>query len=196
MIKLLIKFLVLIILAAMMGCGSSKPSRYYLLSELKNQEQKSSFKQQLKIGIGPLRFPEYLQRPQIGFFMNENQLQYAEYDRWAEPLDENFMRVLTENLSELLDLDQVYMYPFIGAPQIDYQIIMDIRKFEMNERSQVVLTVQWEIVKAGDQQPLLTQRSTYVQPVDSDNYISIVAGMSQAVERFSNDITNFIRKII
>jgi hypothetical protein len=193
--KFLIKSSALIILIAMMGCGGSKPSRYYLLSELKNQEHENSFNEQLKIGIGPLRFPEYLQRPQIGFLMNENQLQYAEYDRWAEPLDQNFMRVLTENLSELLDHDQVYMYPFIGVPLLDYQIIMDIRKFEMDEQSQVILKIQWQIVKTEDQITISTQRSTYIQKVNSDNYTSIVAGMSQAVERFSRDISDFIRKM-
>jgi hypothetical protein len=127
--------------------------------------------------------------------MNENQLQYAEYDRWAEPLDQNFMRVLTENLSELLDHDQVYMYPFIGVPLLDYQIIMDIRKFEMDEQSQVILKIQWQIVETEDQITISTQRSTYIQKVNSDNYTSIVAGMSQVVERFSRDISDFIRKM-
>ena len=72
---------------------------------------------------------------------------------------------------------------------------MDIRKFEMNEQSQAVLTVQWEIVKAGDPQPLITKRSTYVQQVNSDNHTSIVAGMSETVEKFSLEIVDFLGKI-
>jgi uncharacterized lipoprotein YmbA len=189
------KLILLIVFIAIIGCGGSKPSRYYLLSELKQAESISLTSKQLKIGIGPIRFPEYLKRPQIGIFLSENQLSYAEYDRWAEPLDENFVRVLTENLSELVQVDEIYTYPFIGAPKIDYQLILDVREFGMDDQEQVTLSVQWQIFKTDDQESVSTQRASYVQKVNSDNYSSIVAGMSQTVENFSRHIEEFFREI-
>ena len=180
--------LLFILLGSTLGCGGSKPSRYYLLSELKLSEADKPAEKMLKIGIGPIRFPEYLKRPQIGIFLNKNQLNYAEYDRWAEPLDENFLRVLSENLSKLLQTDYVYTYPFIGAPQFDYQLILDVREFLMDEQDLVSLSVQWQIIKMDEQESISTHRTSYIQKANPDSYSSLVRSMSQTIEDFSREI--------
>jgi uncharacterized lipoprotein YmbA len=190
------KILPLVILSVyFLGCGGSKPSRYYILSEMASPPKIVADKSGLQIGIGPVRFPEHLRRPQIGSFIGRNQLKFAEYDRWAEPLDENFLRVLSENLSELLQTDKVYTYPFIGAPQFDYQLILDVREFVMKQQDAVILSVQWQIIKTDDQELLSTQRATYRQPVNPEDYSSIVEGMSQTIENFSRDIAEILGKV-
>lgn len=189
------KWVLFLLLLALLGCGGSKPSRYYLLNELKQIESTDLTTKQIKIGIGPIRFPEYLKRPQMGIFLTENQLSYAEYDRWAEPLDENFIRVLSQNLSEILQTDEVFTYPFIGNPQFEYQLVLDVSKFEMNNQDQVILSVQWQILQTEDQKSLSIKRKNYSQSVDPSSYASVAAGMSKTVESFSREIATVFREI-
>ena len=48
------------------------------------------------IGVGPVTVPDYLDRPQIATRSSSSSLQFSEFDRWAEPLEKNLMRVLAD----------------------------------------------------------------------------------------------------
>ena len=111
------------------GCARSKPARYYLLSALSpvaglNEDRGVS------LGVGPIEFPKYLDRPQIVTRESHSRLDFGEFDRWAEPLDENFARVLSENLAELLSTDDVVEFPWTRSTRIDYQIIVTVNRFD------------------------------------------------------------------
>ncbi|HEX5606452.1 MAG TPA: PqiC family protein, partial [Candidatus Binatia bacterium] len=66
----------------------------------------------LSLGIGPIKIPRYLDREQLVTRISQNRFAIAENDRWAEPLEENFSRVLSENLSILLQIDRVAAFPW------------------------------------------------------------------------------------
>ena len=176
----------------MFGCGSSKPSRYYLLTSQKDTSVSANVNRNLKIGVGPIQFPEYLRRPQLVSFAGTQRLNLAEYDRWAEPLDQNFSRILAENLTFLIPTDLVFIYPFIGNDPPDYHLIIDVRQFEMNVQSQVILIVQWQIFPGAVDQPTLTKRSEYQESVNSENYESVIAGMSKLTVSLSREIAETI----
>ena len=63
-----------------------------------SQEHGTGETNNMFIGIGPIRFPAYLDREQIVTRTAQNRLDISENDRWAEPLEENFTRVLSQNL--------------------------------------------------------------------------------------------------
>jgi uncharacterized lipoprotein YmbA len=193
--NMLIKLFLLLSAVLLLSCSGSKPSRYYLLSEMTEPEPVKDKQNELRIGIGPVRFPEYLKRPQIGYYVGDNQLSYAEYDRWAEPIDLNFMRVLSDNLSGLLGTNTIYTYPFIAASELDYQLVLDVHEFEMSTKGDVRLSVQWQIVDASDQQSLVTQRSTFIEKAIPENYPSIVLAMSRALGKLSIEIVGDIKKL-
>jgi len=71
--------------------------------------------------VGPVELPEYLDRPQIMTCESRNELQFAEFDRWAGSLEKAFSRVLAVNLSILLSTDRVAVYPWKTTP-IDHQV--------------------------------------------------------------------------
>ena len=80
---------------------TSTPSRFYVLSSLSASETiaATAATQGPVIGVGPITLPKYLDRPQIVTRAGSNQLALAEFDRWAEPLQDNVARVLAENLA-------------------------------------------------------------------------------------------------
>ena len=111
------------------GCGTFSPrpdpSRFFTLSSLPQVEQatlKNSTKpEKMFLGIGPIKFPSYLDRQEMVVRSAQNRFDVSEHDRWAEPLQENFSRVLSENLALLLDTDLIIIYPWSPANRPRYQ---------------------------------------------------------------------------
>lgn len=81
-------------------------------------------------GVGPVSFPEYLDRSQIVSRTSANRLELAEIDIWAEPLGESFARTLTENLSGLLATERCVLHPWKGGAPADYRITVEVIRFE------------------------------------------------------------------
>ena len=52
----------------------------------------------LSVGVGPVRIPDYLQRPGIATRVSPTQVEYSQVNQWAESLEECFPRVLAQDL--------------------------------------------------------------------------------------------------
>jgi len=79
-------FLTAVILA---GCASSQPSRFYQLNPMPNQTTPVSHlsaSHNIVLAIGPLRIPDYLDRPQIVTRSGKNELKLSEFGLWAGSL--------------------------------------------------------------------------------------------------------------
>ena len=91
------------LVASLLGLGAcaSTPSRFYILNTLTASETipATAAARGPVIGVGPITFPKYLDRPQIVTRASRHQLTLGEFDRWAEPLQDNVSRVLAENLA-------------------------------------------------------------------------------------------------
>ena len=92
------------------GCTtfSARPdaSRFFTLSAL-SQPQESAVQPPaespgISLGIGPVSLPGYLDRQEIVTRIAQNQVNLSENDRWAEPLEESFTRVVSQNISNIL----------------------------------------------------------------------------------------------
>ena len=98
-----------------LGKGTEKASKFYVLDSLLQSEtagQLPTGREGVAVGVGPLKFPELLDRPQIVTRTTRNEVKLAEFQRWAEPLDVNFASTLAENLSLLLSSDRVAVFPW------------------------------------------------------------------------------------
>jgi uncharacterized lipoprotein YmbA len=188
---LFILFLSLIYLG---GCASSKPSRFYVLSSLSSpgiEEQAEDL--DIAIGIGPVRLPEYLDRPQIVTQSSSNELHIGDYDRWAENLQENFSRVLSENLSVLLSTDRVFVYPWSGYTPIDYQVEIEVTQFIGKLGESTSLAARWTIIRGDKKKVLLMQKSSFTESTKKGGYKAIVAAQSKAVTSLSRKIAAAIK---
>ena len=178
------------------GCARSKPTRFYILtssprSELVQQEQASTG--QLVIGIGPVKFPEYLDRPQIVSRTSGNRLNLAEFDRWAEPLGESFARALTENLSSLLATERVVLYPWKGGGPVDYRITMEVIRFDGPPGGEVSLIARWNLLGPEGNELAAPRRSQITASTRQPGYEALAGAMSEAVGELSREIVAAIR---
>ena len=124
------------------------PSRFFALASLPRTSQRAqdtAGTNALALGIGPIKFPGYLDRQGIVTRVSQNRFAVAENDRWAEPLEENFSRVLSQNLSILLQTDRIVAYPWERSQQPTYQVQVEVLRFEPNAEQMVELWARWSI---------------------------------------------------
>ena len=103
-----------------------------------------------------------------------------------EPLDKNFARVLSENISKLLNTQQIEKYPWPVRTHIDYQIEVDVQRFETTSGGQSQLIARW-IIKNGEGKDLYASETTASAPVG--------AGETGASAALSNDLATLSREV-
>ena len=179
------------------GCASSAPSRFYVLSPLVSSKAESqALKDEgcITIGIGPVELPAYLDRPQIVNRVNENELNLAEFDKWAEPLKDNFSRVLVENLSTLLYADAISIFPWKGSTPIDYRVEVTVIRMDGKIGGNASLVARWAIFRENDRKMLLTRQSSYSESLRSQSYKALVSAQSRVIGDLSREIAEAIKK--
>jgi hypothetical protein len=170
------------------ACAQTQPSRFYTLSSLSDTATTpSAASNDLAIGVGPISLPNYLDRPEIVRRSTPNEFQVAEFDRWGEQLRDVFPRVMAENLSELLATDRVFLLPQRRATTIDYQVEVNVTRFDADVGGPAILAARWEIFD-DDGKSLVVDRSTFTETVEGDGYGAVATAMSRTVAAFSQEI--------
>jgi uncharacterized lipoprotein YmbA len=185
------------------GCGSFSPrpdpSRFFTLSSLPQVEEsavKNSASQEgVFLGIGPIKFPGYLDRQEIVVRIAQNRFDVSENDRWAEPLDENFTRVLAQNLSALLRTDRIVPYPWPLDRKPSYQIEIEVLRFEANRTRDAQLFARWMISQGGDKKIILVRESRVVRQAKENSTEGSVAALSETLGELSREIADAVRSI-
>jgi uncharacterized lipoprotein YmbA len=187
-----------VLLTVLSGCATSPPSRFYLLSSLDitNPEMKPPAEEPcFSIGIGPIRIPDYLDRPQIVTRGTSSEIALAEFDRWGEPMKDNLTRVLAKNLSILLCTNTIAFFPWRGGIPIDYRIEMEVLRMDGSLGGNVSLEAWWVILSGDGKRMLLSKKSNFTEAVGGQDYKSFVAAQGRALGRLSRDIAAAIKTL-
>jgi uncharacterized protein len=194
---------VIILLVCFVPAGCSflearpDPSRYFALASLPRTGQRAqdaAGTNPLVLGIGPIKFPGYLDRQQMVTRISQNRFAVAENDRWAEPLEENFSRVLSQNLSILLQTDRIVPYPWVRGQQPTYQVQVEVLRFEPNAEQIVELWARWSIMD-GAKKTISLKESYLTQPARDKSTEASVAALSETVADLSREIAGAIRNL-
>jgi hypothetical protein len=147
------------------------------------------------IGVGPIKLPEHLDRPEIVTRTSSNQLELAEFDRWAGPLADDFNRALAVNLSILLSTDRVSIFPWRKSVPIEYQVVVDVARFDGELGGDVWLIARWTLLRGDDKKVLSMESSRISEPSSDRGYEAMVAAQSRALAHLSRKIARTIRSI-
>jgi uncharacterized lipoprotein YmbA len=147
------------------------------------------------VGVGPVKIPAYLDRPEIVTRTGQSSLQFADFDRWAEPLEKNLTRVIVANLTVLLGTENVTAFPWPKSTQAKYQVLMEIIQMDSLPGGRIALDVRWSIVTDSSEKVLFMKRSNIDVPAPSPGYEGIAMAMSTAVEVLSHEIATTIRTL-
>ena len=183
-------------LLAFGGCARSKPARFYILTSVVGVPAgnlPAPGENGLSIAIGPIEFPEYLNRPQIVTRTSPNQINLAEFDRWAEPLRVRFPRVLAENLAALLQTQRVTVTPWEGTRPIDLRVSVDVVRFDGTPGGDVSLITRWTLLGTGGNELVAPRAFRSNVSTQQEGYEGVAAAMSESMGKFSREIAKVIR---
>ena len=187
---------------ALAGClgGQSAPTNFYMLSPLSSSQagdSAASSEARVHVGLETVVIAEYLNRNEIVLNLDNTVFQLAEFNQWAEPLDNNLTRVLEENLTDLLhDASiEVFLASQSSIP-LDYRLEVDVLRLDGNLGNQVVLVAQWALLETEEDELIQMRRSRYQELAADETVKELVLAKSRMVENLSRDIAVAIRKAI
>jgi uncharacterized lipoprotein YmbA len=141
----------------------------------------------LGLGVGPLQFPRYLDRPEIVTRDGEHQLLLGEWHRWGGSLRSDILRVVADDLGVLLGTDRIAVYPAEPRFPLDYRVLLDVREFEGTRGGSVRLRANWTVV-ARDGKAVAVEATQIEQPVASPSWQDLVAAHSAALGTMTRQI--------
>ncbi len=195
-------YLPLMLLIALLGAGctgQTPQSVYYILSPMQNDTSDSASaveRDAIAIGIGPVTFPDELNRPAIVTQSGQNQLTVNEFHRWGGSLEKNVTRVLVENIALLMRTDQVMARPWERYFTPDLRIALDIQRFGGRLGEYASLNTTWIVFSGKKDDPAAVHRSVIREPVTDDSYDALVAAQSKALAGLSKEIAAALREIL
>ena len=169
------------------ACASSPDVRFYTLRTVSTEIAVDTDAK--VIGLGPILFPEYLKRPQIVTRKAGNALNIAEFERWAEPIEHSFPRILASNVDGMLDNSVVMVFPYGTSIDVDVRVIGRVFRFDADETGTAVMDVQWAARDINGDVLVSPRRTHYeFQATHPNDYNSIVGALNKTVDAFSADI--------
>jgi len=180
------------------GAGTQKATKFYMLSSLQSEADQPAPLANLSdvaVSIGPVSLPLYLDRLDVVTRDSQNSIALAEFSQWAGPLQENFSRVLAENISLLLSTNKIDTFPITRSSNIDYNVTVYIARFDGYPGDMVELRARWAILDGRRKNSLFEHDSAVNEKVAANSIEAMVAAESRALAALSREIARAINKI-
>jgi uncharacterized lipoprotein YmbA len=188
-------FAVILALSSSAGCsllrGPTPPKTEFYVLSVVPQADRAVDRSRLVLGLGPVTLPPYLNRPEMVSRVAPNQLSFDEFNRWGEPLKDNFINVLASELDGQLGLERVVRYPWYSTTVMNYVVVVAVQRFESQPDGDVVLDARWGI---GDRQgnTVANRDSHFSRPGGSPAVVA--AAMSALVGDLANEIAAAVQQ--
>ncbi|HKM99205.1 MAG TPA: PqiC family protein [Candidatus Binataceae bacterium] len=177
------------------GCLSPRrdDSRFFVLSPA-GADPATTSARPIVLGVGPIKLPGYLDRQEVVTRVAPNRLELSSTDRWAESLDTDFTRVLAQDLSTDLGTQRFIFYPWYATTHVDYQVKVDVYRFEAGADGKIDLTAHWQVLD-GTGKLLIARDSSYAETAAAGDAGASAAALSRALGKLSGEIAAAIQSM-
>ena len=186
MIRLLSLTLLLLCSACIQIGSDPQPTHYYLLESIASDTDSIS-RNKFNIDIELTKFPEYLDKQQIATSNTINVIEFSENHRWAEPLQENLIFTIRENITLRLPNANIAVRPWETTGKDAFKIKLLVNKFSGKLGDEAVIDIRWSIVKDDDN--TLHGHFIYNHKINP-SYKDLIAKLNLGVNQFSNQLAN------
>ena len=130
------------------------PTRFYVLTgpHVATEHFADGEFKRLKIGLKPVELPSYLRSKSMVVRTGTNKIHFAEFDRWAEPLDQGIGRVMKEVLSSARNVESVTLNSH-GDDSLNCEVAIRILACEglrvESGMSSIRFAATWEVRPVG-----------------------------------------------
>jgi uncharacterized lipoprotein YmbA len=140
------------------------------------------------MGIMPVRMPGYLDRPAL-IERRGAEVLPRPFSAWAAPLDQEFSRVLAENLQRTRPGDEIAAFPWRRSFTPDRRLAIDVTRFEV-ENGDALLHARWRVLGANGDGVVAGAESRIRVPIAGDDDQARVAALSAALGRLSAEVAS------
>ena len=184
-------FVLLAMLMLAAGCVKGPPPDFYVLNAT-NNDSVAGVEHGVAVGVGPIELPAHLDRSQIVTRTSDYQLDLSDSHQWAEPLKNSVSRVITVNLSNMLESNRVYVIPRRQKISLDFQVSIDIARFDGRLGDAAALGARWTLYGKDTREPLLSKTTIVYEKTRDGSYNALVAASSKTLEVLSKEIAEAI----
>jgi uncharacterized lipoprotein YmbA len=138
------------------------------------------------VGLKPVELPAYLRSKAMVVRTGTNEIHFADFDRWAEPLDQGIGRVMKEILSSARNIESVGLNSH-GNEALDYEVVIRIPACEGvllgNGNGSIRFAVTWDARSVGTNSTV-TSRGVFTAHQgawDGKDYGQLAERLSEAI---------------
>ena len=175
------------------------PSRHYVLTGPTIAGYNEAFEQgTLKVGLRTVSVAPYLDGKSMIVRRGENEIDYREFARWAEPLGVAVNRMLVARLSVSEKVARVYSQPYPFDVARDVDVAVTVLRAEGRVREDGTATISFlcgiEIVRVdervGNARQVLAREVFEAPeiPWTQGDYAALARGLSEGVAKLADEI--------
>lgn len=146
------------------------------------------------IGLGPIKLPPYLDRPEVVTRAAPNRLELSKEDRWGESIQNGFTSAMERNLAAETGA-AVIDFPWYNTVHIDMQVQIDVYRFETDSNGTATLSAKWTILDSTGKNILYTVESNLTQPSKPGDTTDAAAALSRTIGDLSGQIANMLHQL-
>jgi uncharacterized protein len=174
--------------AAVAGCGTSAPTRFYTLDPTARSQGTPVHS---SVIVGPVTVPASVDQPQFVVQVASNRVEVDEFNRWIAPLNDGVARAVAGDLAVTLDTPVVAATPLANFNP-DYRVAIDVQRFESVRGQDALVEAVWTVRKTASGETR-SGRTLARETIQGDSFEAIAAAHSRALARVSDDIATTIR---
>ena len=181
--------------AACLGCRSSPATQHHVLNPVIEMSSAGTARAATArvVGVGPVRVPAYLDRPQMVMRTTRDDIEVREFDQWGEPLRDGITRVVAVNVARLLPESLVVVFPWRSTEKIHYQIVLEVAQMDGPAGGPVTLDARWRVLDASGKQ--VAARAVHLSETAGPGAGTTASAMSRALGTLSRDIADTLRTL-
>jgi len=110
-------------------------------------------------------------------------------------LEENFSRVLSQNIAAILRAERINAYPWPIDKKPVYQVEVEVLRFEANTAQEAQLSARWTVRHAGKKDSIRYRETRLSRPAKARSTDAAVAALSEVLGDFSREIADAIENM-
>ncbi|HEY3731159.1 MAG TPA: PqiC family protein [Steroidobacteraceae bacterium] len=181
--------------ATLAGCGSSPPTRFYVLNQIAPQATPAAAaaaaNDHLPVSLGSVDIAPELDRPQLITHVGANAVHVAESDHWAAPLDAQIRRTLLQDLAARLPPGGIVEAGQSPTGAASHSLSITLNDFYGDQSCAVTLHATWSLGGAKGP-PRFGQEQVQIPGSAPPCTAELPAAMSRALAQLSDRLAAVI----
>lgn len=189
------RYSIIFLCVILSACGSSPKTSFYMLGADSHSTggYESAAKGAAAVGVWRVNLPDFLDRNELVVRDNQFEIKVADFSIWIGNLEDNMTQLVVDELALQLQSNKIIKSPWRAYRKNDYQVQINIDRFDGMLGGEVVLKGAWSLLDANGDKELSRELFIYKVTAADKSYKQMVAALSQLTVELAGDISKAIK---